>query len=112
MGKPLQKYADGPWSYPIDTSLEAADTVEPVAKLLREKVLRAVTQAGPNGITVLELCERDQLDRLGIQPRFSELRKAGKIADSGVRRCNPSGVRAICWVLPEFVSSPYQAPQR
>ncbi len=101
MANALQQFANGPWSYPVDTSLEAAVKVEPVASVLREKVLRTVAAAGPDGSTVLEMAAQGY-DRHGIQPRFSELRAAGKIADSGLRRRNPSGVRAIVWVLPEY----------
>ncbi|WP_422057975.1 hypothetical protein [Sphingomonas sp.] len=103
MANALQQFANGPWSYPVDTSLEAAAKIEPAANVLREKVLRTVAAAGPSGSTVLEMAAQGY-DRHGIQPRFSELRTAGKIVDSGMRRRNPSGVRAIVWVLPEFAS--------
>lgn len=102
MGK-FQKFPDGPWAYPVDTSIEGAEKAEPWAKCVRDKVLRAVAAAGATGLTVLECCEQYQLDRHGAQPRFTELRIAGKIVDSGMRRRNPSGVRAIVWVLPEYV---------
>lgn len=105
MGKAFQKFAEGPWAYPVDTSIEAAEKIEPVAGVIREKVLRAVAAAGSSGITVLECCAQHGLDRFGVQPRFSELRVAGKIVDSGMRRRNPSGVRAIVWVLPEYARS-------
>ena len=90
----------------VDTSVEAAEHIAPAAALLRDKVLAAVTRAGPAGITVVEMATRESLDRMAIQPRFSELRKDRKIADSGRRRKNPSGVNAICWVLPEHVARP------
>jgi hypothetical protein len=106
----LFAYRDGlPGHYDVETSIEGAVHIKDAAPVLRDKVLRAVIEAGAQGITVLELCERDSLDRMAVQPRFSELRKAGEIADGGARRRNPSGVRAICWVLPQFVPPP---PQR
>ena len=87
----------------VETSIEAARVIQPAVKLLTGRVMVAVTEAAANGITVVEMAMRDGLDRMAIQPRFSELRKAGKIADSGLRRKNPSGVNAIVWTLPAFV---------
>lgn len=86
-----------------DTSMAGAEKIKPVAQALRDKVLTAVSSAGRQGITVVEMATRYDLDRMGIQPRFSELRKMRKIADSGLRRKNPSNVNVIVWTLPEYV---------
>lgn len=87
----------------IDTSIEAAEGVAPSVGRLQELVLAAVTRAGPQGLTVVEMSQRLGFDRMSIQPRFSELRAMGVIADSKQRRKNPSGINAIVWVLPEHV---------
>jgi len=108
-GLDLFSFPHSPGHRGISTSMEAAECIAPAAAFLRDKVLRAVTHAGHRGITVLEFCGLYGVDRMGAQPRFSELRRMQKIADSGQRRPNPSGVRAIVWSLPEHVQAP---PQR
>jgi hypothetical protein len=105
--KSVAPYEGGlPGHYGVDTSVEAANFIAPAVPLLQEQVFAAVARAGANGLTVVEGCEAAPWDRYAAQPRFSELRKARRIADSGMRRRNPSGVNAIVWVLPEFVRRP------
>lgn len=87
----------------IDTSIEAADAIAPTVGRLQKFVLAAVARAGPQGLTVVELSQRLSHDRMSIQPRFSELRALQRIADSKLRRKNPSGINAIVWTLPEYV---------
>jgi hypothetical protein len=102
----LFDYASSAGHRGVETSVDAARAMSTSAPALRDKVFRAVAAAGERGLTVLEMCQRHGLDRMGVQPRFSELRSMRKIADSGLRRKNPSGVRAICWTLPEHVREP------
>ncbi|GAY19724.1 hypothetical protein SFOMI_0244 [Sphingobium fuliginis] len=46
------------------------------------------------------------MGRVSLQPRFSELKAKGLIADSGKRRVNPSSrKRAVVWVLRELASA-------
>jgi hypothetical protein len=106
-----------------DTSKQAADSVASKAEVLRRKCLAAVRSAprhnagvlgvgSPNpkrtpptnsdgshvGITVEEASRALGEEMYNINPRFSELRSAGLIRDSGVRRLNSySGKRAIAW---------------
>lgn len=61
---------------------------------LRQRVLDAITEAGPNGATGHEVCGRGSDVLNSITPRFAELRKAGRIKDSGQRRDGQ-----IVWVL-------------
>lgn len=96
-------YPNAPGHRSVDTSIDAAEHIAPAVPILSAKVLTAVINAGERGITVVEMANAHNLDRMGIQPRFSELRALGKIVDSGMRRKNPSGVSAIVWTLPEFV---------
>lgn len=87
-----------------DTSREAATDLTSRAPVIRQKVLEAISQAGPYGCTSEDLAAALDLPRVTVQPRTSELRALRKIADSGLRRLNPSsGKRAIVWTLPEFV---------
>lgn len=100
----LFAYSDSlPGHRGVETSVAAAEHIAPAAARLQALVLTAVTNAGERGITVVEMATRYGLDRMSIQPRFSELRSLRKIADSGLRRKNPSGVNAICWTMPEHV---------
>lgn len=101
----LFDYESGPGHRGVDTSIEAAEAIRSAAVVLRDKVLAAVTAARDNGITVVEMANRDGLDRMSIQPRFSELRSMRKIVDSGQRRKNPSGINAIVWTLPWNVAA-------
>lgn len=85
-------YPDGPGHRGVDTSIEAAEKMAPAAAALRVKILKAVAAAGPDGLTILEGCAQQGWDRFGAQPRFTELKLAHEIVDSGQRRRNPSGV--------------------
>jgi hypothetical protein len=87
-----------------DTSAEAAREITPETGRLRKLVLAVVADAGEHGATSEEIVERTGIPRVSIQPRTSELRRLGKIADSKLRRPNPSsGKRAIVWCLPQHV---------
>lgn len=99
-------YPNSPGHRGVSTSIEAAEAIAPAAPVIRERVFRAVSAAGPNGLTVMEFVARSGVDDRGAQPRFSELRSARRIADSGQRRKNPSGVRAIVWTLPCHAQAP------
>jgi hypothetical protein len=57
----------------------------------------AIGDAGAEGLTTDELASWLDMDRWSIQPRTSELRRKGMIRDSGKRRPNATGKRAIVW---------------
>ena len=103
------RYPDAPGHRGIETSIAAAEAIASSAPVIRERVLRAISDAGPSGLTVIEFCNRTGVDRMGAQPRFSELRKERRIIDSGLRRKNPSGVNAIAWALPIYERGPDHA---
>jgi hypothetical protein len=64
--------------------------------------LQLIRAAGGTGLTSEELATLTGVQSASMQPRTSELRAAGKIEDSGLRRPNAtSGKRAIVWVLRE-----------
>lgn len=92
-----------------ETGHEAAAAIASVTARYQKMALAAIRAAGANGLTAHELAERLGLERTTIQPRTSELRRLGKIADSGRRRSNPNGKRAIVWTTPEHV---LPAPER
>jgi predicted ArsR family transcriptional regulator len=81
-----------------ETSQAAATSIRPKAARLQSLCLDALAQHGP--LTSDEIADRLQIDRLAIRPRCSELAAQNRIVDSGDRRCNGSGKRAIVWCLP------------
>jgi hypothetical protein len=62
---------------------------------LRYIVHKALCDHGDS--TVDEVCSLAGYPRYSLQPRFTELRKAGAIRDTGKRRRNVSGANAIVW---------------
>lgn len=80
-----------------DTSAAALIAIKPTAPIVREMVLAALREAGEDGLTADECAVFIDTDRLNVRPRTTELRSQGKIADSGLRRLNDSGKRAIVW---------------
>lgn len=90
---PLEPGARG-----TDTSAEAAAAMAPRQGKLQQLVLGAIRASGPRGLTAHEAAFLLDIDRAAIQPRTTELRLAGLVRDSGARRLNASGRRAIVWV--------------
>jgi hypothetical protein len=92
-------YPDHPGSKgSSETSGEAADAIAPAAGRLQRLALAAIRDAGDHGLTADELAAALNMTRWSIQPRTSELRRKSLIVDSGKRRLNASGRRAIVWV--------------
>ena len=83
------------------TSRAALSSMGSKADTLRAISYRLIHEAGPRGMTALEVVAASGRDRWGIQPRISELVSARSVVDSGRTRTNPSGRQAIVWVLPE-----------
>jgi predicted ArsR family transcriptional regulator len=99
----LDIIADVERRYPVeagfkrtDTSREAAERID--AKTLRAKVLATINLHGP--LTADEAAARLNMSILSIRPRCTELRELGKLEDSGERRLNASGRKAIVWRIP------------
>jgi hypothetical protein len=95
-------YPDAPGHRGVGTSIEAADAMAPKLGRLQKLALAAIRARGARGLTADELAEALSCDRYSIQPRSTELRRKGLTVDSGLRRLNASGRRAIVWTLPEF----------
>ena len=77
------------------TSRDAAASID--AGTLRADVVAALSSAGP--MTADECAAHLRRSPLSIRPRFSELRCKDAIVDTGARRENASGRRAIVWRL-------------
>lgn len=95
MSGDLFAYPHAPGAQKRDTSRAAADAMTPSAPQLRARALHAVEHS--NGLTADEVAGRLGLSILSIRPRLTELSRLGKVRDSGVRRPNASGKRAIVW---------------
>lgn len=81
-----------------DTSDEAAETLK-TPKTLRYQAL-ALFWKYQDGLTADEvayLMGKSGLEILSVRPRITELVKQDKIEDSGIRRLNDSGKKAIVW---------------
>lgn len=91
----LFRYPAAPGAQDRDTSRAAAADIAETAPQLRARALAAVERS--NGLTADEVAGRLGLSILSIRPRLTELSRLGKVRDSGERRKNVSGKRAIVW---------------
>ena len=92
-----QPYPNSPGFADTDTSIDAAQDMEPKAPRLRQMVLDALYSHG--GLTADEAAGRLEKDILSIRPRFSELAALDLIANTGLKRPNKSGKKAIVWAV-------------
>jgi hypothetical protein len=97
--RPAPAYPAVPGARAMDTSKAAAEAIKPDAGRLRALTLCAIQGAGSVGLTADEAAEKVLFcSILSIRPRCTELQALGKIKDSGQRRANASGRKAIVWV--------------
>jgi len=82
----------------VSTSIEAVEAINPHLGNLQSKVFADIKASGLSGRTSRECSASLGLDYDSVQPRISELRRMGKVRDSGFRRPNGTGKRAICWI--------------
>lgn len=85
-------------TYPIRAGFKGAETSRAAAEsinasVLRGKVLDAYRRFGP--MTADQCAEALRIDRLSIRPRCSELKRLGKLRDTGNRAPNDSGKSAV-----------------
>lgn len=79
-----------------DTSREAAESINDFLPACQRSVLGALA----DGVTLTgdEIAERIGWERWAVRPRLAELKRLGKIRDTGARRVNrASGRRAAVW---------------
>lgn len=88
------QYPESPGYQDTDTSFEAAESIRPDVHGLRALCLNALTKREMTPDEVARFVGRD---RLAIRPRMTELKEMGLIEDSGARRVNQSGRRAIVY---------------
>ena len=88
-----------------DTAHEAAEALAPKLGRLQRMVSQAVEGRQAQGLTPEEAADLLAMDRVSVQPRFSELKAKGLIVDSGRRRVNASSrKRAVVWVATAFAA--------
>lgn len=85
----------------VDTSVLAAASINQALPKLQSSVLGVIVGAGHRGSTGDEVAVALGWERFRVRPRTSELRKAGRIIDSGRRRDSLSGIASIVWVARE-----------
>lgn len=68
------------------------------ARILQSRVLQYFHDNGADGLTADECAEGLSESILSVRPRLSELRRAGILIDSGLRRKNFSGKSATVWI--------------
>lgn len=90
-----QNYPEDPGYQNTDTSKQAAEDMGSKASTIRGKVLDALSDIMP--MTPDEMANYLGMDKLSVRPRFSELRAKNLIMDTGERRANGSGKKAIVW---------------
>lgn len=91
----LFTYPHAPGAQDRDTSRAAADHAAETAPQLRGRALAVLERS--NGLTADEVAGKLGLSILSIRPRLTELSRLGKVRDSGQRRTNASGRKAIVW---------------
>ncbi len=91
-----------PAAQDTDTSRAAAGSMEDCAATLRGQCLAALET---RNLTADEIAAAINETVLAIRPRVTELRMQGLVFDSGLRRPNESGRKAIVWTR-KFTQSP------
>jgi hypothetical protein len=92
-----EPYPASPGHRGNDTSIAAAAAIAGVSGSLRRLVHATIFDAGVRGITTDEIAAALGMPRYSVPPRTTELRHARSIRDSGRRRQNASGCKAIVW---------------
>lgn len=92
-GEPTYPYSPGHRG--VETSIAAAQSID--ARTLQKLVVGALAQYGE--MTADEIAARLGLSILSTRPRCTELKRLGRIRDTGERRPNASGRNAAVFSL-------------
>ena len=107
MSRIAEKLAPDLFGYPFapgwkreDSSREAAEAIKPSAEMLREKIYRAIKDAGSYGATADEASAAINVSPFAGRPRVTELRAVGRIKPSmeNKRRPSSTGRSSIVWI--------------
>jgi predicted ArsR family transcriptional regulator len=89
-------YPDAPGFKVHGASEDAAKQIGGKTKQMLAAVLAEFAKR-PCGATADEVAKALNMSVLSIRPRVSELRRTGKIKQTGTRRTNDSGMTATVW---------------
>lgn len=81
------------------TARDAADRTEPTVAARHARILAALAGAGPTGLTADECAVKIGVRWDQLRPRFSELRKLGRIVPTGEERASAHGNPMMVWRL-------------
>jgi len=110
----MSKYPQVPGHNKVDTSIEAAESMEKSSATLRTRVLKTLKSSQAPGhnkvdtniyptfaypLTSEQISDISGISHDNVWKRISELRAMGKVEDSGERRRNRSGRKAIAWQI-------------
>lgn len=98
----MSKYPQVPGHNKVDTSIEAAESMEKSSATLRTRVLNILGGADfpfVYPMTSEQISDISGISHDNVWKRISELRGMGKVEDSGKRRRNRSGRKAIAWQI-------------
>jgi len=87
----------------LDTRARARAAIQPLANRLRWRVYRCIEGRGTLGATDEEVHRATGLSADTARARRIELRDAGLIRDSGMRRPSSSGHGMIVWTIFEHL---------
>src|SRR5437879_1891848 len=91
-------YPNAPGFKVSGPSEQAAEAISGTANKMRAAVLAQLAQY-PGGATADEVAKDLDLSVLSVRPRVSELKRIGKIKQTGARRKNESGMNATVWQI-------------
>jgi hypothetical protein len=95
----FQRPAATPFVQRSRTSKQAADSVRPKARTIRDAVLAHTRACRAHGCTDADLFVAfPQFSQSTIRPRRVDLVAEGLVVDSGRTRPTPSGKKAVVWV--------------
>ncbi|MBX9609715.1 MAG: hypothetical protein K2Y51_26130 [Gammaproteobacteria bacterium] len=91
-----------PFQRDSETSRQAAEEIRPRAQSYRAACLGFVYGRGRAGATNEEVGKALGMKIQTVCPRMKELREAGELVDSQMRRETESGRAAVVWIHREF----------
>lgn len=77
-----------------ETSAQSAEIIQAISKTLKDRCLSTLKGAY---MTADEVAETLGKSVLSIRPRIAELHATGDVVDTGMRRENNSGHKAVVW---------------